>query len=100
VKTSETNKNTSVLQKENASKAGKNLVPGVGLAVPFFQPKLSVNAPDDIYEKEADAVAEEVMRIPVADHFFKPATAVISRVCDDCEREEELKRKELPQANP
>jgi hypothetical protein len=31
------------------------------LAAEFLQPKLTVGAPDDIYEKEADAVAEDVL---------------------------------------
>lgn len=44
----------------------------------FFQPKLTVNQPNDIYEQEADAMADSVMRMPAADKsdtFFKPATA-------------------------
>ena len=32
-----------------------------GSVTPFFQPKLSVNSPDDVYEKQADTVAEQVM---------------------------------------
>jgi hypothetical protein len=101
MKTTETNKNASVLQKkENAAKADKNSSSEGALSMPFFQPKLSVNDPNDIYEKEADAVAEEVMRMPAGDHFFKPASPVIARVCDDCEREEELKRKELQETEP
>ena len=29
----------------------------------FFQPKLSINQPGDMYEQEADAVADKVMRM-------------------------------------
>lgn len=52
----------------------------------FFAPvqaKLTVNQPDDVYEQEADAVAERVMRM--TDHstrstsFFRPASAGIQR---------------------
>ena len=42
----------------------------------FFQPKLTINNPDDIYEKEADNVAEKVVNqkpVSVSDTFFKPA---------------------------
>lgn len=100
MKTTETNKNISVLQKkESAAKADKNSFE-LAADMPFFQPRLSVNNPNDIYEKEADAIAEEVMRMPATDHFFKPASPVISRVCDDCDREEELNRKELPEIEP
>lgn len=31
----------------------------------FFQPKLKVNQPDDLYEREADAMADRVMRMAV-----------------------------------
>ncbi|MBK8553606.1 MAG: hypothetical protein IPL53_22125 [Ignavibacteria bacterium] len=31
----------------------------------FFQPKLSINKPNDVYEQEADSVSEQVMRMPV-----------------------------------
>ncbi len=43
----------------------------------FFQPKLQLNQPDDVYEKEADQVAENVVaRKPVSinNSFFKPAS--------------------------
>src|SRR5882672_7087595 len=43
----------------------------------FFQPKLTINQPDDVYEQEADARADKVMRQtdPRQDTplFFKPA---------------------------
>ncbi len=65
----------------------------------FFQPKLTVNQPNDIYEQEADAMADRVMRMPdpaINDHaFFKPAQANIQRKCQHCEEEEKLHRKEL-----
>ena len=64
----------------------------------FFQPKLSINAPNDIYEQEADAVAEKVIQSkPViqADTFFKPAIiSPVQRKCAHCEEEEKLQRKE------
>ena len=33
-----------------------------GNTIRFFQPKLSINAPNDIYEQEADAVAEKLIQ--------------------------------------
>ena len=58
----------------------------------FFQPKLAINPPDDHYEREADATADRVMRMPV------------QRKCKHCEEEEkQLQRKEenpaIPQVN-
>ncbi|HEX5153068.1 MAG TPA: DUF4157 domain-containing protein [Parafilimonas sp.] len=75
----------------------------------FFQPKLSVNKPNDLYEQEADAVADKVMRMsdaPVTQPpFFKPSNLSLStgegrgeavqRKCAHCEEEEkQTQRKE------
>ena len=64
----------------------------------FFQPKLTINEPDDIYEREADAVADKIMRMTdnnaTQNNFFKPSVPVLQRTCTDCEEEEKkLKRK-------
>ncbi|MEO8962988.1 MAG: DUF4157 domain-containing protein [Ginsengibacter sp.] len=67
---------------------------------PFVQPKLTINQPNDIYEREADAVAEKVMRMPANETkpaFFKPISLPITpiqRKCAACEDEEKLQRKE------
>lgn len=51
----------------------------------FFQPRLMVNASGDVYEQEADAVAEKVMRM--TDHsiknapFFQPASIPVQHKC-------------------
>ena len=65
----------------------------------FFQAKLSINQPDDVYEHEADAMADKVMRMadPQLDQnaFFKPANRTIQRKCQSCEEEEkQVHRKE------
>jgi hypothetical protein len=54
------------------------------------QPKLTVNAPDDEYEREADQVAEAVMRAP---------EEAVQRKCKECE-EEEVQRKPAGNAVP
>ena len=70
---------------------------------PFFsplviQPKLTINQPNDIYEQEADAVAEKVMRMPSPETttpFFAPKPiATIQRKCAQCEDEEKLQNDE------
>ena len=54
----------------------------------LIQPKLTVGSPDDPYEKEADAVADRVMRMP--------EPGFVQRKCAECEEEEkELQRKPL-----
>ncbi len=62
-----------------------------------IQPKLSIGAADDPSEKEADAIADHVMRMPVSDGgntFFKPVTSSLAqRKCADCEEEDKLQRK-------
>jgi|GEM_PF-6932143 len=70
---------------------------------PFFtpaliQPKLSVGPADDVYEREADAMADRVMRMPdqtSALPFF-PAAQPISTIqkCAACDAEERLQRME------
>src|SRR5215831_16804566 len=66
---------------------------------PVIQPKLSINQPNDIYELEADAVADAIMHKPfLAENnalFFNPAKPTIQRKCAHCEEEEKkLQRKE------
>lgn len=50
------------------------------LHAPRPQAKLAVGAPDDAFEREADEVAEQVMRMP------EPA---VQRMCAECEEERE-----------
>lgn len=52
-----------------------------------IQAKLTVGAPDDPYEKEADAMAEQVMRMP---------EPFLQRKCAHCEEEERAQRSPLP----
>ncbi|WPU91354.1 DUF4157 domain-containing protein [Mucilaginibacter sabulilitoris] len=64
----------------------------------FFQPKLSINKPNDVYEQEVDHMADKVMRMPdpiqTERAFFSPALNGIQRKCQHCEEEEKLQRKE------
>ncbi|MGN8069855.1 hypothetical protein [Mucilaginibacter sp. 22184] len=52
----------------------------------FFQPKLSINQPKDIYEREADNMADQIMRManpaPNKNTFFKPANNIVQRQDD------------------
>lgn len=52
------------------------------LHAPVPQPKLTVGAPNDAFEREADRVADQVMRMP------EPG---VQRVCAGCEEEEEAR---------
>lgn len=62
-----------------------------------IQPKLEIGKPDDEYEKEADQVADAVMRIsePMA-HGQSNGNKSIQRKCKECEEKEKkkLQRKE------
>jgi hypothetical protein len=67
---------------------------------PFLQPKLTINEPDDIYEREADTIADKVMRMPnqekAGQSFFRPHVSSLQRKCTHCEEEEEkVQRKEM-----
>lgn len=68
----------SVKQQVSAKSASKQ-----GNYVPFFQPKLTVNQPNDIYEQQADAMADRIMNEPVAmvnkTAFFKPVPNLVQK---------------------
>jgi hypothetical protein len=75
--------------KKNADAAGKKQSP---FFKPVVQPKLSINAPDNIYEQEADSVANKVMNSGSNDigkaSFFTASITPIQRKCEHCEEEE------------
>ena len=48
----------------------------------IIQPKLTIGQPNDKYEQEADAVADQVMRMPASE------IPSVQRKCDKCEEEE------------
>ncbi len=65
----------------------------------FFQPKLSINQPNDVYEQEADAMADKVMNTTNSsvnnNSFFNPSITSVQRKCAHCEQEEkQMQRKE------
>ena len=59
----------------------------------FFQPKLTIGPVDDVYEREADAVADRVMRMSIVEG---ETILPVQRMCTECEEEEKLQRKEQP----
>ncbi len=60
---------------------------------PLIMPKLSVNEPGEVFEQEADSVADQVMRMtdPLTSKregkFFTPASSFVQRKCVSCEDE-------------
>lgn len=63
----------------------------------LVQAKLQVSHPGDAYEREADQVADEVMRIPdpAAGHAWissQRAVTQIQRTCTDCEEEQAMRK--------
>ncbi len=65
-------------------------------AKPFFSPtlvypKLTVNAPNDTYERQADAMANKVMRLEDEARTINamPLGGAIQRTCTACQEEEE-----------
>ena len=72
--------------------------------LPFFtsriQRKLTINQPNDVYEQEADAMADKVMRMSDNGNtqrpFFSHAVSFLQRKCQHCEEEEKkIQRKEM-----
>lgn len=74
---------------------------GAPSRAPLIQTKLTVSQPGDAHEREADRVADAVMRMPaieVADTAAGSSTtspAKVQRLCTECE--EEQKHKAIPQ---
>ena len=59
----------------------------------IIQTKLTVNQPGDIYEQEADRVAEQVMRMSAEHYDFMSPNMndeIINRKCQSCQEEEEM----------
>lgn len=56
----------------------------------FIQPKLTIGAPNDKYEQEADSMADKVMRM-------SQDTPGVQTKCADCEQEEMMQTKPLVQ---
>ena len=59
---------------------------------PSLQPKLTVGAPNDKYEQEADRVADQVMRMPESGSLSanggpSPLNGTIQRTCASCSEE-------------
>ncbi len=81
----------------------KNIIQGEQTATDgkaFFQPKLTINQPNDVYEQEADAMADHVMNVHDSssinnNSFFKPSVPSVQRKCAHCEEEDKkAQRKE------
>jgi hypothetical protein len=91
--------------KEDSSRAAANNASKAGLSYGhYIQRKLTINQPDDVYEQEADFIADKVMRSNGNDanvpDFFNVANFPLQRKCAACETEEKLKRKEFRSTEP
>jgi hypothetical protein len=61
----------------------------------FFQPTLRISQPNDVFEQEADAMANKVMSTSAS--TYQPSLdsgVLIQRKCTDCEEENNMQRKE------
>ena len=73
------------------SKTTASFFPKAARNPAFFQAKLTVNAPGDAYEQEADRVADAVLRMPAGAGFVQPKLRVngnVQRKCAHCQEEE------------
>ena len=69
---------------------------------PFFQPKLTIGKPNDKYEREADAKADEVVRQlsngeapkKTNGHSTSVNSTAVQAKCAECEKEEQVSKKE------
>lgn len=93
---------TGTVQEALDAARARGRTPGTGTPPPTIQPKLSINQPGDEYEKEADAMANKVMRMSdgtTGEGLFSPSISSIQRKCQHCEEEEKkVQRKETSDA--
>jgi hypothetical protein len=61
---------------------------GNGQLRSLLQAKLTVSNPTDIYEQEADRVAEQVMRMPATETIARTALQIQRACCNKCEHED------------
>jgi hypothetical protein len=76
-------------------------LPRLSASPPRIQPKLEIGAVDDPLEREANAVADAVMRMPDPALAVSAAPAQVSRKCAECEEEDkklQMKPAAVPQA--
>ncbi|TWJ02462.1 cell wall-associated NlpC family hydrolase [Mucilaginibacter frigoritolerans] len=90
---------TATLKHSNDNKQKSNPVNGGSFFKPVIQTKLTINEPGDHYEREADHMADKVMRMTdnsvSITTFFKPADKNLQRKCQACEEEDKhVRRKE------
>lgn len=64
-----------------------------------IQTKLRIGAPGDVYEQEADRVADAVMRMPEP-QLVSRGTPVIQRACPKCQEEEGIQAKAVSSSLP
>ncbi|MDQ6764155.1 MAG: DUF4157 domain-containing protein, partial [Bacteroidota bacterium] len=86
--------NTATATKKRGNFFGKKSDPPF-FAPAFIQPKLTIGVVDDPYEREADTIADKIMRMNDNEILqTKPSPITIRRKCAACEEEEKLQRKE------
>jgi len=74
----------------------RNADTSTNFAAPAVQFKLAIGAINDPLEHEADAMADKVMRMPVAAFSISSGGGkAIQRKCTDCEEEEKVQRRPL-----
>ncbi len=83
------------LQQQAGNQAVQELLRQAGI-----HPKLAISQPDDPEEREADQVADRVMRMPDPGVFPAAISPVLSRKCAACDEEEEQKLARQSQGAP
>ncbi len=75
-----------------------------GFSSTIVQPQMTVNAPNDRYEVEADRVADQVMRMPVGDLSAwgrpAPTTPKLQLKCEACGSDDETTMRSSDMATP
>lgn len=83
--------NLSSVGQQTPEKRKKNATPNA-LNTLHIQTKLTVGRPNDVYEQEADRVANQVVSMP--------ETSILQRQCTDCENDTLQLKPAYPQITP
>jgi hypothetical protein len=87
------NRGTHVLA---AQMGARSATPGLAANGGASVGQLSISHPDDAHEREADRIADRVMRMAVSPSWISPSMPEVHRACSQCEEEMSERERRAP----
>ncbi len=86
------------------TEAGRYSFSNMNIHAPLIQPKLTINQPNDVYEQEADAMADKVVQTGQSGKAAHTITGnkdiFLQRKCKECEEEEKKAQRKPASTSP